>query len=523
MNGIFIDKPSNIKRWLNAKGYPGSYPNALYNYFSYISGIRSGTIFDHIDKTLSLWGLSGTLQDKLTDFFIRNTGINERRTAERSFFNNDNKTFEIVMSRSSVAPAFAAMATERVAIIGLGDSNQNQGGHGWDYGVPYGLYNSGYTMFGTGLLSGVGLGGSLGYGFTPAFGMGGVNSGAPVELSTYLDKGSGDGMGFFGYSYLNDGESFSNNNNGMQVQFSGGQDPLNLAGNLRGHLWYGTFPSGTGQMRLKFRDETGVYSTIAQGSTINPVTGAYGLAETTLDLPAGTRPGTGQGISFGTYSTGTGVTLEGPSFITWVWVENTDRTSGFSYSTLDAQGGQSTREICKNIQALSDNTLDHYLTVIRSQLGANKKIIFWINEGLNDRNETLASLGPLALADGDSPEAYADNMQGIIERVRARYTANSWDFTEVYWVIMPSHPISTPDDSELVSYRETAGSILVSGNPRLCLVDLNRIVTYKQLLNGSGGGGGNSYYASSGTDTAHMVQPGYEFLGKRAVEALYRP
>jgi hypothetical protein len=95
MQDPFFAKPSDIRRWLNAKGFPGSLSNAMLNYFKSKSSLSSGLQYDHIRKTLSSMGFTGTLDDQLTAFFMSKTGINRRPDAERAFWKNDTLDFSI--------------------------------------------------------------------------------------------------------------------------------------------------------------------------------------------------------------------------------------------------------------------------------------------------------------------------------------------------------------------------------------------------------------------------------------------
>jgi hypothetical protein len=95
MQDPFFAKPSDIRRWLNAKGFPGSLSNAMLNYFKSKSNLSNGMQYDHIRKTLSSMGFTGTLDDQLTAFFMNKTGINRRPDAERAFWKNDTLDYSI--------------------------------------------------------------------------------------------------------------------------------------------------------------------------------------------------------------------------------------------------------------------------------------------------------------------------------------------------------------------------------------------------------------------------------------------
>lgn len=92
---MFSDKPSKISRWLAVKGYGGSVYDALNGYFSSLSGLSNGTLYDHVNATLVNLGYTGTMEDKLATFFVTTTSIGNPRDAERAFWDNDSYSFGV--------------------------------------------------------------------------------------------------------------------------------------------------------------------------------------------------------------------------------------------------------------------------------------------------------------------------------------------------------------------------------------------------------------------------------------------
>lgn len=90
---IFAAKPSDIKRWLSAKGYNGTTYDALNSYFKTLSTVTNGTLEDDINDVLARQGYEGNLENKLNAFFTAKTGQGNRRDAERSFWSNDSLSF----------------------------------------------------------------------------------------------------------------------------------------------------------------------------------------------------------------------------------------------------------------------------------------------------------------------------------------------------------------------------------------------------------------------------------------------
>lgn len=91
---IFVERPDKILQFMNANGYSGTYYDAVYEYFQQLSSLSQGTLEDHVNDVIVQAGfVTGTLQDKLTAFFVDATGISDRRDAERSFWQNTSNSF----------------------------------------------------------------------------------------------------------------------------------------------------------------------------------------------------------------------------------------------------------------------------------------------------------------------------------------------------------------------------------------------------------------------------------------------
>lgn len=422
------------------------------------------------------------------------------------------RTFtKAIFKRDQIIPFFDLMRSERVALIGIGDSNQILSGHGVNHGWHHALSSAGFRMWGTGIVSanennGSGTSAGMGYAHLP-FKIG-YSTGAPAELDKYFSIGQGT-IAPGNYAYLADNASFANNNNG----FSLSTVPINLASNLEWGAYYGTFPSGTAQMRLGIRIGESPFTTLAQGNTINPVTGSYGISSTTLLLPAAAR---GYVIQGQVYNSVAAVPLDGPAFLTYQrWIDR-DMQIGYSYQDLDYHGGVGFRNMAKDLQQASTDYLTHYISAVREPLGANKAILFTILSGVNDRNETLASLGPQAVADGDSPEAYVDNVDAIITRLLSIFDNAGWSTSNVYFLIIPSPIVSSPDDAELVSYRLAIDSVAIN-NQKSAIAHFERLMDYSEMTTTSNQG---CYYAATCTDFVHFVASGYERMYRKLLQAI---
>lgn len=401
---------------------------------------------------------------------------------------------------------FELARTRRVDIVGNGDSNQVKDGSGLDHGIPYALVQAGLRMYASGLVSANENGGSgagVGYRFgrNNAGGARGATSGAPAELHKYLDPGSG-GLFPANYGYLADGESVANNQ--VNGWIANADCPLDVTAALDFDFFAGTFAAGAGSWRLSVRTSAGE---IAATATISTNTGVEGMRRSSLSIPANparaglnlearwTRPGTNG--------------LVGPWFGLWMRASNPAYQTGFSYHTLNFRGGQSARTMAVDLQEASDETLSYYFAEVRRLQGASKCVVIMVSSGLNDDNEILASVGPGAYPDGDSPEAYADNLAAITLRIQGIWTLNGWSQDELHFVFMPSHPVSTPDDPDLLAYRAEA-KVYAATLDQGSVIDLDDRVGSAIIL-------ANGWYASAGADRNHLTQAGYEGVGRRAV------
>jgi hypothetical protein len=408
---------------------------------------------------------------------------------------------------------FRLMASQQVDFVGVGDSNQVFNGTGWDHGFQKALIDLGYPMFATGLIScneNTGQGSGLGYGynFSGATPDTIATTGAPTALNDILNPGTG-GPHPHKYFYIPDASTFANGN-GSGLTLIGTTNSIAVEAALDYSVWWGSFNAGSGSFGIAVRLDASPFTTLAQSATVSTNTGTEQLNKLSVSIAA--NPSRTQNL--GCRLTRPGVDMVGPWVGFWQRATNTARTTGFSYSTLIFRGGQSARTAAVDLQQFSDATLTSYFGILRSeQLAANKVICITINKGLNDRNETLASVGPDAVADGDSPEAFVDNHKAIVERITGIWTLNGWPTSELYWLVFPSHPISDPDDAELLAYRSAIKTYFDTDVPNSEVINIQELTNTAEMLE-------NSWYAGSGgSDRSHLTQAGYEQLSRRVMAA----
>lgn len=418
-----------------------------------------------------------------------------------------------LLSSVTISPAITPlgdvlerMATTRVDFVGIGDSNQLFGGTGWDHGLQSGLDAQGYALWATGLVSqneNNGFGGGVGYLYN-RFGKIGETTGAPAELAKFVSKGSGD-FGPIDYTYLGTGSYSAGNAPGLIVS---GASALDTSAALEFDLHYGTFDSGSGSFQTGARINASPFTNITRGSVTSTNTGAFGMGKTTLEVPADAGR-SGINVIAGPAMSG-GENIEAPFFMTYARWRRPDRTAGYAFSTLYGSGGQSLRDMAFALQEASDETLQHFFSILRDDQGDQRKtIVICINSGLNDRQETLASVGPDEVADADSADAYVDNLKAIQARISGIWTSNGWSLDELFFLIFPSHPIDDPDDAELVAYR-SAATTYAATQDRMQVIDLAALTNEAEML-------AAGWYNGGGSDRSHLTEVGYEALGQRVI------
>jgi hypothetical protein len=401
------------------------------------------------------------------------------------------------------------MRLGRVDFVGIGDSNQIFNGNGWDHGIQYALSQQ-FPMWATGLISqneNNGNGASQGYGYNRTGSLIGASSGAPAFFDNYLNKGLGS-LFPANYTYVADGSSTANNiASGLIL---GANCQIDNGAALELDIHYGTFDTGSGAFRASVRLEESPFSLIVSNAIKNTNTGTNSMAVETVTLTADSSRAS-KAISLKPISVNvTGIT--GPYFNTYYRARNPSRTSGWSYGTLDFRGGQSLRTMAYDLQQCSDTTLAHYFGILRSnQTSGPKTIVVCVNSGLNDRNETLASVGPGAVSPGDSAAAFVDNFTALQNRLTSIWTTNNWDLNELFFLIYVSHPVSAPDDNELISYR-TAIFNYARSLSRTQIISMTDLTTSTEMTT-------NSWYVSAG-DKNHLSIAGYENLGLRIIDKL---
>jgi hypothetical protein len=229
--------------------------------------------------------------------------------------------------------------------------------------------------------------------------------------------------------------------------------------------------------------------------------GASGLQTYTLNLGAATRDDLLQVQWYGN-----GTQVDGPAYLLWQSGDDTAKTAGLQYTSLIGRGGQGLYEYIQCMQKSSAAITEIMDFIAGAQNNTvQPMMLFCINSGLNDRNDDgIQSLGPNGTLDCSTPAGYADNMRGIIITIQNAWALNGYPRSNLFFLLQPSHPISNPDDAELIGYR-AALSALTSDYQNCAVQNL----AY-QPLNTTLQANAAAWYNAGGGDTSHMTQTGYE-------------
>jgi hypothetical protein len=188
-------------------------------------------------------------------------------------------------------------------------------------------------------------------------------------------------------------------------------------------------------------------------------------------------------------------------------VENTEKSHGASVHTLYGFGGQSARDMGEALLATSDAGLSLYFSMVRSLQGPQKAVLVRVGTGVNDRSETLPSLGPSPVTPGNLPEAFKANMRAVIDRVRGVWAMNNWPPDELYFLLGISTPLmGPPDDSLMQAYRVVADELSLEV-PRTAVTHFERLTAVRELS-------ANDWLLFD-IDTFHLEPPGHAEMARR--------
>lgn len=411
--------------------------------------------------------------------------------------------------------ALAQAARRRVDFVMIGDSNQRKDGYGWGGGLMRALHDR-FGCYATSVstqtpitLSSYTATGELNYGVTGSATYQGAPAGVETVFPGFSFSIAGAPSGI-GYAWLADGLTVSSGASGGGVAV-GVNHAIGVSNLLRAHYDWVSVNSGAGQFRFGVRLDGTPFTTIVQGPVTPTNTGEYSLHRQTLDIPAAVRT---NGLECKWYTQNSTV-LTGPFAAAWVRLENPAKLSGVSVSTIYGAGGQSLYDMADYLLTAPTQILINWFGETRRlQLLAGQKpiVVVYVNSALNDQNETLTpSFGWRSSTTPDSATAYLDNLEAIAKRISDVWQKAGWDHEELFFLAMPSHPISNPDAAKLISYRKAAFSF-AEGRQRTSFIDMTLVTDADELT-------ANNWYFSVG-DHFHLVQAAYTAVGARIVNLI---
>ncbi len=385
--------------------------------------------------------------------------------------------------------AFATAKTERVAIVALGDSNQQFGGHGWSYymaralGETFGCYGSTLMFYHQDR---------------------GKDAPIPAEAPAALATKAYD------YWYVPAGQTgYVGWRNGTVIIPA--DHPLNVRGSLRFHLTYGTFDDAGGSFQPVIRRDSPPWTVLkSMDSSVETQTGRPQLTDLVMDLPADSS----RDYPLQFMPAALNKPIQGAFLLSAAHCENLDKASGIAYHTLYAGGGQS---VCDMVVSLREKRHEHlasFFSLARTPLNGAKTCVVMINSGLNDRNENELSVGPNHGLESSSPEGYVDNLEGVTQTLLEGWIKAGGNRDSIFFVYIPSHALGDPEDTKLVSYRAAAGQ-LAQKNNRAAMIDLSSLVPYRVMEQ-------SKFYDQGTSSSPHLDRKGYQAISEAVAEALAR-
>lgn len=394
--------------------------------------------------------------------------------------------------------ALSQAQNRRIDLVMIGDSNQVKDGFGFA-GAFIEVLGSKYGLYATGIGGSITTGNERLYNDIP----GSVKSGAPALNEALYPSNSPEP-----YSYVADTIVLNPSTSGVGINPTSKIKPKE---ELTFWTCWGSFASGLGKFRRFVRYGLTPYTVIASDAAyINTNTGAVGKNFTALtiqadpsrlEIPIECKVALNGGATY---------QITGPFLEYYSRVENPNTTNGVSVHTLYGEGSQSLWDMATTLQGYSDIALKNFFEETRRlQVSKYQKpiVVVYINSGLNDTSETSTpSKGNFAVPSGSSKEAYADNLNAIIDRIESVYSAN-WDVKELFFLLMPSHPTGNETEIRLDEYRQKCKETYFNRD-RCSYINLRELVTSNYMLE-------QGYYLAGGSDRYHLNTAGYlDLVGK---------
>ena len=182
----------------------------------------------------------------------------------------------------------------------------------------------------------------------------------------------------------------------------------------------------------------------------------------------------------------------------------TQANEGITVTTW-GYGGKSTLDFYNDkLLSMSDAGRSAFLDATVD--GGSGKLNIVLIQGFNDRNETDASLG--GTVDGDSPQAFAENIAGSIDLLRDDWVRAGRSVDDLSFTLLGMYDIANGND-ELRDYAGVLESMAAS-DPQLSFVDFTDITPSYDDANALG------YFA----DGIHLSRTGSDVYSKALMDAI---
>lgn len=417
------------------------------------------------------------------------------------------------------------LSTKRCEVLSLGDSNFGQGSgdgatsSGWQKGISHRL-TALHPTWGSALTNTEGLSPYAWNNYEQTNQDQITSSGGdPAFITDKISAGGGDltGMHFATpYPYLNDAGSgtASGSNSGITLKTSHPIAPATTG--LRYRLWYAKFLDGAGEFKLQGRNEGNPGYNTFDGAVVTTAPLADQFDETTYVDWSPTTTNYNNTTFGGWYRAGAGsVVPQGPFAVQYQRVERPTATAGVACSTFFVRGGHpmgSFHGAALAMQTWTDAHQDMFYKVLRT-FGASRFLIY-ANFGFNDRDDGIGtSLGPAAVADGDSAAAIVDNAEAVYREWWNMWLRNGGNpKRELFFLFQVAHTFNSPEQAELDSYR--APMLALSDRlANLAVVQPHRVFDYREAIE-------EGYYVAPGSEHLLPNAGSYATAGARVADAI---
>lgn len=397
-----------------------------------------------------------------------------------------------VTGGSRLARFFAAAAARRVDVMGIGNSNQLQGGHGWDHGWNVGLHAR-RPLYATPFYGGNendGAGSGHGGPLTLRDGSDSVGSAVVEGIPEWLSDLSLEGLGPVLEHLYADTDVTTK---GLRVRVVAGFfEGLEVGSAFKVALRAAEFAEGGGVYKVYARLDQSPYS-----AAVNEEISAEGdedrLVWTERDITL-TATQIERGLQIAPHQNVT-ASIAGRAYIRGLRGIAEGRTAGWSHTSACYMGGQSLRTIVQAWQGLTDEAVDELLSSLVHHQGGDPHLLVRILEGLNARNDSTNSVGPSPTA-SNTRAGYLDNLRALRGVLEASWARLGYDRNNLWLLSVVDHP-QEDDDATLADFRRASEDFAretING----VAVDLNQLISASELqAAGWYAGDGRAHLASA--------------------------